>query len=304
MAQTSGKVYLDFMRPFTLLPPALGMLSGSVVALGACGEAHRAIPLTIVVILKIVTGGLLAALLNAASNGINQIYDLEIDKINKPTRPLPAGTMSLPAAWWTTVACYLTALLLAGLISVHCAWLVGITALFTVAYSAPPLRTKRHWLLAAFTIAIPRGIFLKVAGWSVLRDMFTWEPWFLGGIFGLFLLGATTTKDYADILGDRRCGCSTLPIRFGIVRSILMITPFFVLPFLLFPLGVYWQILTGNRVILCGLGGSLCCWGGYVVYLLLRDPNSLAATENHPSWSQMYLMMMYAQIGLGVAYLV
>jgi hypothetical protein len=48
----------------------------------------------------------------------------------------------------------------------------------------------------------------------------------------------------------------------------------------------------------------LTLWGSYTVYLLLRDPDSLAKVENHPSWTHMYLMMMAAQIGFAVAYVV
>ena len=40
-------------------------------------------------------GTLMAAVLNAANNAINQIYDLDIDRVNKPKRPLPAGTLTM-----------------------------------------------------------------------------------------------------------------------------------------------------------------------------------------------------------------
>jgi hypothetical protein len=46
----------------------------------------------------------------------------------------------------------------------------------------------------------------------------------------------------------------------------------------------------------------LTLWGCYTVWLLLRDPDALTRTENHPSWRHMYLMLMAAQIGLAVAY--
>jgi hypothetical protein len=89
-----------------------------------------------------------------------------------------------------------------------------------------------------------------------------------------------------------------------------MISPYFVLPWLLIPIGAFVRdpqnpshaILTGNPWLLAGLGVLLTLWGGYTVYLLLRDPNSLTETENHPSWKHMYLMMMAAQIGFAVAY--
>ena len=52
------------------------------------------------------------------------------------------------------------------------------------------------------------------------------------------------------------------------------------------------------------LGLTLAAWGGYTVRLILRNPEDLARVENHPSWTHMYLMMMAAQIGFAVAYLV
>jgi hypothetical protein len=89
-----------------------------------------------------------------------------------------------------------------------------------------------------------------------------------------------------------------------------MISPFFILPWLLVPLGAYLPdpqnpahpILTGNPYILTAFGAIFTLWGAYTVYLLLRDPDSLAATENHPSWKHMYLMMMGAQVAFALAY--
>jgi hypothetical protein len=51
------------------------------------------------------------------------------------------------------------------------------------------------------------------------------------------------------------------------------------------------------------LGVTLALWGAYTVWLLVRNPEELTATENHPSWRHMYLMMMFAQVGFAVAYL-
>jgi hypothetical protein len=48
----------------------------------------------------------------------------------------------------------------------------------------------------------------------------------------------------------------------------------------------------------------LCLWGLYTAWLLVRKPEELATTENHPSWTHMYWMMMAAQVGFALAYLV
>ena len=97
-------------------------------------------------------------------------------------------------------------------------------------YSVPPLRTKRLGIWANVTIAIPRGVLLKVAGWSSVKTIVGLEPWYIGAIFGLFLLGASTTKDFADMEGDARGGCRTLPIIYGVRRAAWMISPSFVVP--------------------------------------------------------------------------
>src|SRR5439155_963547 len=83
----------------------------------------------------------------------------------------------------------------------QCTLLAGTAAVFTVLYSAPPFRLKAVPYLANLVIAIPRGLLLKVAGWSCVRDFGRLEPWYIGAVFGLFLLGATTTKDFADVRG-------------------------------------------------------------------------------------------------------
>jgi hypothetical protein len=84
--------------------------------------------------------------------------------------------------------------------------------------------------------------------------------------------------------------------------------PFFVIPWLLIPIftwlpGENWR-LTGNRTFLTVLGLALATWGAYTARLLLRNPEELATTENHPAWTHMYLMMMAAQIGFALGYVV
>jgi 4-hydroxybenzoate polyprenyltransferase len=297
------RVYLELGRPFTLIAPALGFFSGAVTAIGAAPPE----PWHPRLLLYPAIGALMAAVLNSASNALNQIYDLDIDRINKPKRPLPSGRLSVRQAWVFTWINYAVALWLAWLVAPggrhECFWIVVMAAVITFLYSAPPFRTKRLGIWANVTIAIPRGVLLKVAGWSSVKTMFGVEPWYIGAIFGLFLLGASTTKDFADIEGDRRGGCLTLPIQYGVRRAAWMISPSFVVPFLMIPLGAWMGILTGNFWLLQALGVFMTLYGLYVCYLMLRRPEELAVEENHVSWAHMYRMMFVAQIGFALAYL-
>ena len=164
-------------------------------------------------------------------------------------------------------------------------------------------RTKRLGIWANVTIAIPRGVLLKVAGWSSVKTIVGAEPWYIGAIFGLFLLGASTTKDFADMEGDARGGCRTLPIIYGVRRAAWMISPSFVVPFLMISIGRWTGVLTGNFLLLQALAVAMTAYGLYVCYLMLRRPEDLAVEENHVSWAHMYRMMFVAQIGFALAYL-
>jgi 4-hydroxybenzoate polyprenyltransferase len=249
---------------------------------------------------------LAAAVLNAASNGLNQICDLENDRINKPHRPLPAGLMTRAQAWVFVAVTYIAALAMVAVVNWETLAIYVLAALATVAYSAPPLRLKRHPVASNFTIALIRGELLKVAGWAavstVLRSL---EPWYIGFIYFVFLLGATTTKDFADIEGDRAAGCITLPVRYGATWSARAISPAFLLPWLLLPLGLYLRVLSGDRTAITVLSVVMLLWGSYVIYLMNKDPYRLVTEgENHPSWHHMYWMMMVGHLGLAGAYLI
>jgi 4-hydroxybenzoate polyprenyltransferase len=300
---SAPRAYLDLARPFTLVAPALGFISGALTAVGAAPRE----PWSPWLLAAPIMGSAMAALLNAGNNALNQIYDFEIDRVNKPKRPLPSGRQTIAQAWRFTIITYVLALVLAWLVAPQgrheCFWLVLTAVAFTYIYSVPPLRTKRLGIWANVTIAIPRGVLLKVAGWSSVKTIMGIEPWYIGAIFGLFLLGATTTKDFADMDGDRRGGCRTLPIQYGVRRAAWMISPSFVVPFMMIPLGAWLHVLTGNFWLLQALGTVMTLYGLYVCYLMLRRPEDLAVEENHVSWTHMYRMMFVAQIGFALAYL-
>lgn len=320
--------YLRYARPFTLVAPMLGVVSGALTAWGSHHNPRAGQSFGLTELLLVAIAALAAALLNGASNGVNQIYDLEIDRINKPKRLLPAGILSKRQAIGFTIITYLLSVLVTWILvsdpvydswrarffapfrAHESIWFYFLAAVFTLVYSVPALgRTKRMTLAANLTISLPRGLMLKVAGWSVLAPIWNWEPWYIGLIFFLFIIGAASTKDFSDMEGDCQGGCATLPNRFGVRRTIYLIAPSFVLPWGLIPLGLKIKpdgdnpLLTGNPTLLLGLSFSLIVWGGYTVYLMLRDPESLSRVENHPSWKHMYLMMFWAQTGFAIAYL-
>lgn len=119
-------------------------------------------------LLWLLVGGLLVT---GASNGINQIIEVETDKKMDRTkeRPLPAGRISKNSAW---AICIATAILGLGLLYFVFGWLtclLSFSALFSYAFIYTPLKpiTPFAVFVGAFPGAIP-----PLLGWVAAADSF------------------------------------------------------------------------------------------------------------------------------------
>lgn len=294
------KVALELARPFTMLAPVTGVALGAAAASARLDVGYD--------VVRVLVAALSATLANAASNAWNQAFDADIDRVNKPERPVPSGRATVEGArriGHAFAALGLAAGALHAALAGH-PWFLGCVAigvLCTWIYSAPPLRTKRRFIGANLTIAVPRGFLVPVAGWAVVATPATWEPFALGLVPGLFVLGAASTKDFADVEGDRAHGCRTLPIVLGAAPAARIVAPFLALPFLLYPVLAAVGVIGGSLAAWAGAALLLAAGGAWTARALLADPASLATERNHPAWRGMYLLMLANQVAVALVYL-
>jgi homogentisate phytyltransferase/homogentisate geranylgeranyltransferase len=165
---------------------------------------------------------LVAALaVNVFIVGLNQLEDVEIDRVNKPFLPLAAGELS-PARGRAIVA-------IAGLVPVVLALTQGpvelagvvVALLVGVAYSSPPLRLKRFPAVAAMSISGVRAVvvnlvvFLHFSGDEVVAPVWALTLFVLPFAFAIAVL-----KDVPDAEGDRRFEIATFTLRLGAPRAV------------------------------------------------------------------------------------
>src|SRR5207245_8708979 len=81
-------MYLSMTRPVNCLMIGLAVVVGEVINLGHVPELD-----------KLVLGFLTASLMMAGTMVLNDVYDIEIDRVNAPTRPLPSGRAGLTGAY-------------------------------------------------------------------------------------------------------------------------------------------------------------------------------------------------------------
>jgi protoheme IX farnesyltransferase len=109
----------------------------------------------LVVICYLIFGG---ALVTAASNGANQIWEKDLDKLMKRTskRPIPTGQLSVKTAYVIVILSLLSGTALLYLINLKCA-LLGIFAFISYVFMYTPLKTRTPWavFVGAFPGAVP-----------------------------------------------------------------------------------------------------------------------------------------------------
>jgi homogentisate phytyltransferase/homogentisate geranylgeranyltransferase len=156
--------------------------------------------------------------------GLNQIEDVEIDRVNKPFLPLAAGELRPRTAWLIVIAAGIVPLALAltqgavELVSVVVALAVGI------AYSSPPLRLKRFPALAAASISGVRSVIVNLGVSAHFADVHGAGTGIAPSVIALtlfvipFSLAIAVLKDVPDLEGDRRFRIATYTVRLGAAR--------------------------------------------------------------------------------------
>ena len=228
----------------------IGVFFGSLLALGEIPQGDFA--------LITILHGLSVWAFMCSWNALNDILDVEIDKENKPDRPLPSGIISVNHAKMVTSSLMLisfVSLILAGYISTNfengfenwapsiLIWLMAIFLLINYESSSNfSLKLKDRGLPGNIAISLSVGMVILFGGAGVF-DFTNSRVISLFSIGFTYNLAREIIKDIEDIDGDK--GRNTLAMRIGIEKTrliawvILLFTMFSLLaPFALeiFPL--------------------------------------------------------------------
>lgn len=171
---------------------------------------------------NVVTACLSGALITAAANAINDYFDLEIDLINKPERPLPKGLLSRKQALIFSMCCFCSGILLSTLIGWTAFAVAAGSSLLLYFYSAA---LKRTVLWGNLTVSLATALAFIYGGIAVKRFSGALIP--AGFAFAMHL-GREIIKDMEDVEGDKAHNAFTLPVKHGMLPARWLATCVFV----------------------------------------------------------------------------
>ncbi len=245
--------WIIILRPLNLLQAMLAV----VLTTAFLGEMDQ-MQILIMLILSVVT-------INAGGNIINDIYDLEIDRINRPDRPLPSGALTVGQARIYLIVLFTAGLVFSGLISLGTFIIAGPISIPTlIAYSACFKRTP---LVGNLTVSFMLGLAFIYVGAAFENIQPTLVMAALA--FG-FTLIREIVKDLEDMDGDARDEARTLPLVWGEIKTlnfVIILMVFFVFIDLLpYALGIYNQVYLW--IVLLGINFPLLLFA----FILWKQP--------------------------------
>jgi 4-hydroxybenzoate polyprenyltransferase len=208
------KLYASFVRVSHSVFALPFALTGALLALRRLGDWS---PGTIGLRLLWIVVAMVTA--RSAAMGFNRLVDAHHDALNPRTasRELPRGLMSRREA--------LAFVVIASVLFVGAAWQLGpvCLALSPVAlaivfwYSLAKRFTSYTQLFLGLAMAVA-----PVGGWLAAGGRGGWEPWLLGLAIGAWVGGFDVLYACQDLEFDRAHGLRSIPVRFGVPRSLLI----------------------------------------------------------------------------------
>ena len=172
-----------------------------------------------------------AAFIAASANIINDYYDIEIDKINRPERILARGGMSKRTALILYFFFVAGGIALSVLVNISAVFIVLGSVVLTFYYS---YKLKQIPLLGNTVVAFLTGLAFLFGGVAMGKI----EPVVFPFIFAFTInLMREIVKDMEDAEGDSKAGVITFPVKYGFenAKTLLFVFGLFLLIAMLIP---------------------------------------------------------------------
>lgn len=200
----------EFTRPHTIIGSAVSVTALYLIAI-------RQWEISIFFLWSLFS----ALLCNVFITGYNQLVDIDLDRVNKPELPLPAGDLSMRNAQIIVYGSLSISLLIAAITSWLLLGLISIIAALGFVYSWKRVYLKKRHQTAAFAIIIVRGVLINLGFYALYSGGFFFpvEIWTLTIFVILFSAGIAWFKDIPDIEGDAQIEIGSLAIQKGAART-------------------------------------------------------------------------------------
>jgi geranylgeranylglycerol-phosphate geranylgeranyltransferase len=253
---------IEILRPINCLMGSLTVLIGLLnTRIGILPEKF---------VINIILGILAYIFIAGSGMVINDIYDIEIDLINRPQRPIPRGSITIAQAkllfviyliLGLTASVFNSILNMLGLSNIIIAALFGLIGLVYAKWGKKSGFLGNIIVSISFSIGLIYGAILNSSIIPIYIYYFFFTSFFL-------LLSREVIKGCEDIEGDKHLGVKTLAIKIGIKKSKYISMLFAISAIIFFILSFYTPIINPLLFFFPMIFGLIEV--GYVIILMLK----------------------------------
>lgn len=173
--------------------------------------------------MNIILAAACAAFVTAAGNVINDVYDQDSDRINKPYRPIPSGKVSHKEALNLYFSLILISVIFTYFLNFIIFLIIILSHLLLMLYS---VRLKKIPLFGNLVVSFLTGFVFIYGGLIAGNVIAALIP---AGFALLINLSREGIKTIMDIPGDKSAGIITFPQKYGLNLSNKLISAFLML---------------------------------------------------------------------------
>ena len=222
----SLRPYLTLLRPANLVTAVADVLAGASIAAAVSGGIDPA------------AGWLCVATLGLYGGGVvfNDVFDVDLDRVERPERALPSGAVSLASAILLGGLCLIGGVVLSAFAGGSSAAIALAVALCALVYDA---KAKHHSVFGPLVMGLCRGGNLLLGVSLSARALGNY--WWIG-LLPVVFIAAITLTSRGEVGGNNRQSVSLAMWLDGLVAAAVLLLPWFTVaePLAAFPFFLLW----------------------------------------------------------------
>lgn len=268
---------IELLRPELPFAAGVCVIIGEIIAFGSVPS-----------FLNLFLGFVWGFFISSPAMIINDYFDIDVDRINSPHRPLPSGLILPTTAITLAIITTLIGLVASAFIDMSAVLLYIVFWLIGFLYN---WKLKEKGLLGNLLVSSSVSITFILGGIAV-GEPWNKAVWILSLIVFLFDLGEEIAADAMDIEGDKKRNVKSIAILIGKKNALRISALLFVLVIIFSFLPVIWNLLGTSYLAIISITDMMIF---FFVIKLLKSPT---IKEGHFSIRAIYLSALFGMLAI------
>ncbi|UNC92001.1 UbiA family prenyltransferase [Candidatus Contubernalis alkaliaceticus] len=274
---------IELIRPELPFAAGVSVIIGEVIALGSFPSFF-----------DLIVGFLWGFFLSSPAMILNDYFDIEVDRINAPHRPLPSGLISPAEIIYLTVVTTLIGLAVSFFIGLSAVFLYIVFWLVGFLY---------NWKFKELGIAGNLMVSSSVAVTIILGSLVVGQPWnkvvwSISLMLFFFNLGEEIAADAMDMEGDKKRNVKSIAILIGKKNTLRLSALLFILVIILSFLPVFWNLLGTSYLIIISIMDLM------ILYFGIKLLKSQTTKEGRVYIRKLYLSALIGMLAIIISKLI